>query len=341
MYTPRGTLDRDSVIERYGKMVRRVAVQMAARLPSSIELDDLIQAGLIGLVDAVSRFDAAMGVQFDTFAMQRVRGAMLDELRNADWMPRSVRKSQRSIEQAIHAVEQRLGRPAQEREIADELQVPLEEYQRLLSSAKGSQLLYFEDSASEDDDESRIEQMLPDDAPTPDRRLEDTRFRESLVAAIDGLPEREKLLMYLYYVEGDRRGAGRDRVSCLAAAQPGRCAVAGEAWGLDVNGACVAVLRHATDSQGACGSEWFCTKTGQGDCGIYLLTTASGNGFVGRYLRPLGLSACGWRKSGKVTFHWAHTFQRSRPHQSDTRREPKRTGSGCPHRRFLEAKRTA
>ena len=144
MYTPRGTLDRDSVIERYGKMVRRVAVQMAARLPSSIELDDLIQAGLIGLVDAVSRFDAAMGVQFDTFAMQRVRGAMLDELRNADWMPRSVRKSQRSIEQAIHAVEQRLGRPAQEREIADELQVPLEEYQRLLSSAKGSQLLYFE-----------------------------------------------------------------------------------------------------------------------------------------------------------------------------------------------------
>ena len=161
MYTPRGTLDRDSVIERYGKMVRRVAVQMAARLPSSIELDDLIQAGLIGLVDAVSRFDAAMGVQFDTFAMQRVRGAMLDELRNADWMPRSVRKSQRSIEQAIHAVEQRLGRPAQEREIADELQVPLEEYQRLLSSAKGSQLLYFEDSASEDDDESRIEQMLP------------------------------------------------------------------------------------------------------------------------------------------------------------------------------------
>ncbi len=137
MYTPRGTLDRDSVIERYGKMVRRVAVQMAARLPSSIELDDLIQAGLIGLVDAVSRFDAAMGVQFDTFAMQRVRGAMLDELRNADWMPRSVRKSQRSIEQAIHAVEQRLGRPAQEREIADELQVPLEEYQRLLSSFHG------------------------------------------------------------------------------------------------------------------------------------------------------------------------------------------------------------
>ena len=77
---------------------------------------------------------------------------------------------------------------------------------------------------------------------------------------------------------------------------------------------------------------WHATA-GQGDCGIYLLTTASGNGFVGRYLRPLGLSACGWREPGKIVFHWAHTFQRSRPHQSDTRQEPKRTGSGCPHRR--------
>ena len=160
MYTPRGTLDRDTVIARYGKMVRRVAVQMASRLPSSIDLDDLVQAGLIGLVDAVSRYDATVGVQFDTFAMQRVRGAMLDELRNADWMPRSVRRSQRNIEAAIHAVEQRMQRPATEREIADELKMSLEDYQRLLSSAKGAQLLYFEDSAVEEEGESRLEQSL-------------------------------------------------------------------------------------------------------------------------------------------------------------------------------------
>ena len=222
MYTPRGTLDRDSVIERYGKMVRRVAVQMASRLPSSIELDDLVQAGLIRLVDAVSRFDAGMGVQFDTFAMQRVRGAMLDELRNADWMPRSVRRNQRSIEQAIHSIEQRHGRPASEREIADELQMSLEEYQRLLSSAKGSQLVYFEDAAGEDDEENRYEQMLPDEGPTPERRLEDVRFREALVQAIDGLPERERLLMSLYYVEeltlkeiGEVLGVTESRVSQL------------------------------------------------------------------------------------------------------------------------------
>ncbi|MDO4905160.1 MAG: RNA polymerase sigma factor FliA [Lautropia sp.] len=222
MYTQRGVLDRNSVIEQYGKMVRRVAVQMASRLPASIELDDLVQAGLIGLVDAVSRYDAAVGVQFDTFAMQRVRGAMLDELRNADWMPRSVRRSQRSIEQAIHAVEQRHGRPATEREIADELQMSLEEYQRLLSSAKGSQLLYLEDVAGGDDDDDRVEYLVQDEQPQPDQRLEDGRFREALVASIDALPEREKLVMSLYYVEsltlkeiGEVLGVTESRVSQL------------------------------------------------------------------------------------------------------------------------------
>lgn len=219
MYTQRGMLDRDAVIERYGKMVRRVAVQMAARLPSSIDLDDLIQAGLIGLVDAVSRYDVNVGVQFDTFAMQRVRGAMLDELRNADWIPRSVRRSQRSIETAIHAVEQRLKRPATESEIAQELNVSLDEYQRMLSSAKGAQLLYLEDSDDEEGD-SRADHQLVDAAPTPAQRLEDSRFREALVAGIDALPERERILMSLYYTEnltlkeiGEVLGVTESRVS--------------------------------------------------------------------------------------------------------------------------------
>ncbi|MDO4681535.1 MAG: RNA polymerase sigma factor FliA [Lautropia sp.] len=223
MYTPRGVLDRETVIERYGKMVRRVAVHMASRLPASIELDDLVQAGLIGLVDAVSRFDPAQGVQFDTFAMQRVRGAMLDELRQADWMPRSVRKSQRSIEQAIHAVEQRLGRPATEREIAGEMDLSLEDYQRLLSSARGAQLLYLEDVAGgEESDDNRVEHLLPDEQPQPDQRLEDARFREALAAGIEALPEREKLMMSLYYTEnltlkeiGEVLGVTESRVSQL------------------------------------------------------------------------------------------------------------------------------
>ena len=98
MYTQQGVLDRESVVERYGQMVRRVAAQLVARLPANVDIDDLVQAGMIGLLDAVSRYDASQGTQFETFAMQRVRGAMLDELRGSDWMPRSVRRNQRTIE---------------------------------------------------------------------------------------------------------------------------------------------------------------------------------------------------------------------------------------------------
>ena len=118
MYTPQGTLDRSSAIERYGPMVRRVAAQMMAKLPSSVEMDDLVQAGMIGLMDAMTRYEASHGAQFETFAMQRVRGAMLDELRGADWLPRSVRKNQRTIEQAVRALEQKLKRAPTEVEIA-------------------------------------------------------------------------------------------------------------------------------------------------------------------------------------------------------------------------------
>ncbi|MBX3592703.1 MAG: sigma-70 family RNA polymerase sigma factor, partial [Burkholderiaceae bacterium] len=123
MYTAQGTLDREAAIERYGPMVRRAASQLAAKLPANVELDDLAQAGMIGLFDAMTRFEAGQGAQFETFAMQRVRGAMLDELRSADWLPRSVRRNQRAIERAIRAAEQRLRRAPGEAEIAAELGV--------------------------------------------------------------------------------------------------------------------------------------------------------------------------------------------------------------------------
>jgi len=110
MYTAHGTLDRESVVERYGPMVRRVASQLAAKLPANVDPDDLAQAGMIGLLDAMTRYEPGHGAQFESFAMQRVRGAMLDELRGSDWLPRSVRRAQRTIEQAIHAAEQKLQR---------------------------------------------------------------------------------------------------------------------------------------------------------------------------------------------------------------------------------------
>jgi RNA polymerase sigma factor for flagellar operon FliA len=182
-------------------MVRRVASQLAARLPANVELDDLVQAGMIGLVDALSRYESGQGAQFETFAMQRVRGAMLDELRGADWLPRSVRRNQRTIEAAIHRAEQRLGHSPAEAEIAAELGMPLADYQQLLGEARGAQLVHLEDiggGAAEDGDEY-LERYLPPQADEPMSIFGDERFRHALADAIEQLPERERFVMGMYY----------------------------------------------------------------------------------------------------------------------------------------------
>ncbi len=200
MYTPRGTLEADTVLARLRPAVRRAATQLMARLPPSVELDDLVQAGMIALFDSMSRYDAACDVQFETFAMQRVRGAMLDELRSSDWMPRSVRRSQRRIDQAIRTVEQREQRGATEREIAAELGVSLDEYQQMLGEARSTQLVYLEDLGGDaDGDEGYAERTVASDRPAPLDRLQDSEFRAALVDAIKELPEREALVMSLYY----------------------------------------------------------------------------------------------------------------------------------------------
>ncbi|MGE0311035.1 MAG: RNA polymerase sigma factor FliA [Lautropia sp.] len=202
MYTPLGTLDRDATIRQYAPMVRRVASQLIARLPANVDIDDLIQAGMIGLLDASTRYDSSQGAQFETFAMQRVRGAMLDELRASDWMPRSVRRNQRRIETAIHDLEQRLQRAPTESEIAAHLKLGLEQYQQLLIDSKGAQLMYIDDIGPEGGEEGYLERNVPDTGPLPLERIGDARFRKALADAIARLPEREKLVMGLYYQEG-------------------------------------------------------------------------------------------------------------------------------------------
>lgn len=200
MYTARGTLDHAETIERYGPMVRRVASQLIARLPANVEMDDLVQAGMIGLFDALSRYEANMGAQFETFAMQRVRGAMLDELRGGDWLPRSVRKNQRTIESAIHKAEQRQRRAPTEPEIAAELGVSVADYQSMLTDARGAQLVYLDDlGGGGDSDDGFLDRNLPSADAEPLEKLRDERFRKALVAAIADLPEREKLVMGMYY----------------------------------------------------------------------------------------------------------------------------------------------
>lgn len=199
MYTAKGRLDINSMLQQYSPLVRRLAHQMIAKLPANVEIDDLIQVGMIGLNDALSRFDAAQGVQFETFATQRIRGAMLDELRGADWMSRGTRKQQRSIEAAVHRLEQKLGRAPQESEIAKEMGVSLAEYQDLLNKVRGTQLVYLEDMSSDNGDDDYLDRHVSDKEADPLNQLNDYRLREALVEAIKGLPEREQYVMSMYY----------------------------------------------------------------------------------------------------------------------------------------------
>lgn len=199
MYTAKGRLDNSSLIRQYSPLVRRLAHQMIAKLPANVELDDLIQVGLIGLTDALSRFDTGQGVQFETFATQRIRGAMLDELRGTDWMSRGTRRQQRSIESAVHKLEQKLGRAPHESEIAVEMGVSLLEYQELLGKVRGTQLVFLEDMSGDEGDEDYLDRHVVDDSGNPMALLQDHRMRLALVAAIKNLPEREQFVMSMYY----------------------------------------------------------------------------------------------------------------------------------------------
>ncbi|MHB1143878.1 MAG: RNA polymerase sigma factor FliA [Thiobacillus sp.] len=189
---------QDEQVTKYAPLVKRIAYHMMARLPASVEVDDLIQVGLIGLLDAVSRFDGNQGAQFESYATQRIRGAMLDELREADWLPRHVRQKSRQIESAIHRLEQRNGKSPSEQEISAELGMPIDQYQSMLGDVKCSQLLYYEDF-SDEDSASFLERYLVDGSNDPLSVLEDEGFRASLIAAIHNLPERERSMMGMYY----------------------------------------------------------------------------------------------------------------------------------------------
>jgi RNA polymerase sigma factor FliA len=198
MYNAAGVINKQRPVAEFAPLVKRIANHMVAKLPSNIEVDDLIQVGMIGLMDALSRYEEAPGAQFETYAAQRIRGAMLDELRQADWLPRGARKSMRQIEAAVHALQQRLGRSPLEAEIASELKVPLADYQEMLLEARGTQLIHYEDFM-EDGDDDFLERNCADSNPDPLANLLDDNLRKVLIGAISDLPEREKMMMGLYY----------------------------------------------------------------------------------------------------------------------------------------------
>ncbi|EIJ47216.1 flagellar operon RNA polymerase sigma factor [Herbaspirillum sp. GW103] len=201
MYNVKGKKGKNDVLEQHAPLVRKLAHQLKAKLPPSVEVDDLIQAGMMGLLDAVNRYEETHGAQFETYAVQRIRGAMLDELRSSDWLPRSIRQNARKVEEAMQTLLQQLGRQPQEAEVAQHMKISLSDYQALLTDCGGHQLIYYEDFH---DDEGGHEHFLDryqtgEGEDDPLQTLINGGFREAVVDSIKALPEREQLLMALYY----------------------------------------------------------------------------------------------------------------------------------------------
>lgn len=222
MYTASGTLDRDQLAKHYAPLVKRIAYHLMAKLPASVQVEDIIQNGMLGLLDAMSRYEEGLGAQFETYAVQRIRGAMLDGLRENDWLPRSLRRDMRRIEGAIHTLEQQKGRQPTEGELAESLGMPLPEYQKMLQEARGYQLVYFEDFTDGDDDDYLDRHSVGTEDLDPLERLLDKNMRDVLVRAIGDLPDREKTVMGLYYEEdlnlreiGEILGVSESRVCQL------------------------------------------------------------------------------------------------------------------------------
>lgn len=197
-YAIAGQTPPEELVERYAPLVKKIGNYLLGRLPEGVELQDLVQTGLIALLDAARQYTPSRGASFDTYASIRIRGAMLDEFRNTDWAPRSVYRKQRQLTAAVRAVENRTGQPAGAREIAAELGVSLDEYFRMVTTTATQRMRSLDDTDAGDtgeDDDTRE----PDNEPST--ALESEEFRSELAAAIRELPQREALVMSLYYDE--------------------------------------------------------------------------------------------------------------------------------------------
>jgi len=184
-------------IEDYLPLVNRIAYHLKGRLPDSVLVEDLIQSGIIGLIEAIQKFDATQGASFETYAGIRIRGAMLDEIRKGDWTPRSVHRKSREVSDAIARVEAHKGREARDEEIAREMQVSINEYYQILQDTNAAQLL----SIDEPDHDELSEDRIVSKGKTPIAGLSDHDFQRALVEEIENLPEKEKLVVALYYDE--------------------------------------------------------------------------------------------------------------------------------------------
>ena len=187
----------EDLVRLYASLVKRIALHLSSKMPTHVTLEDLIQSGMIGLIEASHKFDASKGASFETYAGIRIRGAMLDEVRKGDWAPRSVHKNVRQITEAIRQLSQQLGRDATEIEIAQALGLSLEAYQSQLKDALSVRL--FSLNVTHNEDGIEVIDRIAGDSESPCDHLEISNFRQALAAAIEALPERERLILSLYY----------------------------------------------------------------------------------------------------------------------------------------------
>ncbi|WP_238552610.1 MULTISPECIES: RNA polymerase sigma factor FliA [unclassified Gilliamella] len=199
LYNSRGVIHQIDW-QQYIHLVRNEALKLAVRLPATVELDDLLQVGYIGLLDTIKRYDSSQGNTFATFAIPRIKGAMLDELRSRDWLPRQTRKKIRDVTTAINELEQKLGTPPSDYQIAKYLELPISEYRKILLDSNNSQICSYDEIHKKLGD--NIDSIIKcDEDNNPFSALIDEEIRNTIIQQIEKLPEKEKLVLSLYYQE--------------------------------------------------------------------------------------------------------------------------------------------
>jgi RNA polymerase sigma factor for flagellar operon FliA len=208
---------QEALVKNHALLVKRIAHHLLGRLPQSVQLDDLVQAGMEGLLEALKHYDETKGASFETYAGIRIRGHMLDEVRRNDWVPRSVYRNARMVAAAVKSVENRLGRDAKDHEVAIELEVSLKEYHDILNDSVGAHLYGFDDLGVTDD--TLKDETIGASTEPHINALQDD-MKSHLTQVIDGLPKNEKLVLSLYYEQdlnlkeiGDVLGVSESRVS--------------------------------------------------------------------------------------------------------------------------------
>ncbi len=202
MSTPQPSLHQpvvgtpSEIVERHTSLVRRIAYHLVSRLPASVQAEDLIQSGMIGLLEASRNYQPTHGASFETYAGIRIRGAMLDEIRRQDWAPRSLFRKMRQVSEAMREIENSEARDARDAEVAERIGVSLEEYHRILKDASGHKVFSTEELTA---GMESVADGLFGNIAGPLDSLESDEFRRSLARAVSTLPEREKLVMSLYY----------------------------------------------------------------------------------------------------------------------------------------------